>query len=123
MSLSGSVVALSDQAEEAEPPVMPTAPGFISDNRRASAHVRDALLGCFLGWRFWLCRKLKHRCLLTLEYVCQENTGAIRKFERVVMHPRLVLVDLPEDRRLGFYYFHPPSSNFTGSVIWCAAMM
>src|SRR2546430_13243433 len=25
-----------------------------------------ALLGCFLGWRFWLCRKLKHRCLLTL---------------------------------------------------------
>ena len=35
-------------------------------DRRASAHVSDALLGSFLGWRFWLCRKLKHRCLLTL---------------------------------------------------------
>jgi hypothetical protein len=34
--------------------------------RRASADVSDALLGCFLGWRFWLCRKLKHCCLLTL---------------------------------------------------------
>ena len=39
---------------------------FIPDDRRASAHVSDAPLGCFLGWRFWLCRKLKHRCLLTL---------------------------------------------------------
>jgi hypothetical protein len=44
----------------------PAASGFIPDDRRASAHVSDALLGCFLGWRFWLCRKLKHRCLLTL---------------------------------------------------------
>jgi hypothetical protein len=29
------------------------------------AHVRDAPLRCFLGWRFWLCRKLEHGCLLT----------------------------------------------------------
>jgi hypothetical protein len=50
-----------------EPPAAPAALGFIlPDDRRASAHVSDALLGCFLGWRFWLCRKLKHRCLLTL---------------------------------------------------------
>jgi hypothetical protein len=44
----------------------PAASGFIPDDRRTSAHVSDAPLGCFLGWRFWLCRKLKHRCLLTL---------------------------------------------------------
>ena len=50
----------------AEPPAMPAARGFIPDDRRTSAHVSDALLGGFLGWRFWLCRKLKHRCLLTL---------------------------------------------------------
>jgi hypothetical protein len=50
----------------AEPPAMPAARGFIPDDRRTSAHVSDAPLGCFLGWRFWLCRKLKHRCLLTL---------------------------------------------------------
>jgi hypothetical protein len=40
--------------------------GFIPDDRRTSAHVSDAPLGCFLGWRFWLCRKLKHRRLLPL---------------------------------------------------------
>jgi hypothetical protein len=36
-------------------------------DRRTSADVNDAPLGCFLDWRLWLCRKLKHRCLLTLE--------------------------------------------------------
>src|SRR5262249_37322272 len=40
---------------------LPAARGFIPDDRRTSAHVSSALLGCFLGWRFWLCRKLKHR--------------------------------------------------------------
>jgi hypothetical protein len=30
------------------------------------AHVRDAPLDFFLGWRFWLCRKLEHRCFLAL---------------------------------------------------------
>jgi hypothetical protein len=40
--------------------------GSFSGSRRASAHVSDAPLGCFLGCRFWLCRKLKHGCLLTL---------------------------------------------------------
>jgi hypothetical protein len=45
----------------------PAAHSFIPDDRRTSAHVSDAPLGCFLGWRFWLCRKLEHSCLLTLE--------------------------------------------------------
>jgi hypothetical protein len=55
-----------------------------SDDRRTSAHVTDAPLCCFLGWRFWTCRKLERRCLLTLAQIRQENTGSIRKLERIV---------------------------------------
>jgi hypothetical protein len=51
---------------QAEPPALPAARGFVPDDRRVSAYVNDTPLGYFLGWRFWLCRKLKHRCLLTL---------------------------------------------------------
>src|SRR6266487_5068135 len=68
-----------------------------------SANVDDARLGRRLGWRFRLCRKLKHRCLLTLMQVRQENKRAIRKFECVVMHLWYVLVDLSKDRRSGAY--------------------
>src|SRR5258708_33663799 len=64
-----------------------------------SANVDDARLGRRLGWRFRLCRKLKHRCLLTLMQVRQENKRAIRKFECVMMSLRYVLVDLSKDRR------------------------
>ena len=38
-----------------------------------SAKVDDARLGRRLGWRYRPCRKLKHRCLLTLMQVRQEN--------------------------------------------------
>src|SRR5258706_13340271 len=68
-----------------------------------SANVDDARLGRRLGWRFWLCRKLKHRCLLTLMQVRQENKRAIWKFECVVMDLGYVLVDLSKDRRSGAY--------------------
>src|SRR5712691_11667629 len=67
--------------------------------QRMSANVDDARLGRRLGWRFRLCRKLKHRCLLTLMQVRQENKRAIRKFECVVMHLWYVLVDLSKDRQ------------------------
>jgi hypothetical protein len=40
--------------------------GFYLDDRRTSADVSDTPVGCFLGQRFWLCRKLKHGCLLVL---------------------------------------------------------
>src|SRR5258708_37695090 len=93
---------------------MPAARGFIPDDRRTSAHVSDAPLGCFLGWRFWLCRKLKHRCLLPFAQICQENTGAIRKLEGIVMHPRLVFVDLPKDRRPEVYRFRSPRGEAKG---------
>src|SRR5215475_2683693 len=70
---------------------------------RMSADVHDARLGLCLSWRLRLCRKLKHRCLLTLMQVRQENKRAIRKFERVMMHLWYVLVDLSKDRRSGAY--------------------
>jgi hypothetical protein len=70
--------------------------------RRISADVNDAPVGYFLGWRFWLCRKLKHRCLLTLDEFGQQDGLPIRKLECVMMHPRHVFVDLPKDRRPGF---------------------
>src|SRR5262245_29437570 len=62
-----------------------------------------------------LCRKLKHRCLLTLDEFGQQNGLPIRKFERVMMHPRHVFVDLPKDRRpeLGF---RPPANKAKGSM-------
>ncbi len=98
----------------AEPPAVTAARGFIPDDRRPSANVNDTPLRYLLGWRFWLCRKLKHRCLLTLEHVRQENRGAVRKFEGVMMHPRLVLVDLPKDCRPVVYRFRPPRGEAKG---------
>src|SRR5262245_8046612 len=70
--------------------------------RRMLADAHDARLGLCFSWRL-LCRKLKHRCLLTLMQVRQENKRAIRKFECVVMHLWYVLVDLSKDRRSGAY--------------------
>jgi hypothetical protein len=40
----------------------------------------DAPLGCFLSWRLRLCRKLKHRCLVTLEQICPAAPD--RRFDR-----------------------------------------
>jgi hypothetical protein len=82
---------------------MPAAHGLIPDDRRTSAHVADTPLDCFLGWRFGLCRKLKHRCLLTLDEFGQQDGPPIRKLECVMMHPRHVFVDLPKQpaQRLG----------------------
>src|SRR6266511_4041093 len=66
--------------------------------RRISADVGDALLGLRLGRGRGLRGKLQHGCLLTFDEFGQENGLPIRKLERIVVHPRLVLVDLPEDR-------------------------
>src|SRR6266436_3850845 len=104
-------------AGRAEPPAVTAARGFIPDDRRPSANVNDTPLRYLLGWRFWLCRKLKHRCLLTLEHVRQENRGAVRKFEGVMMHPRLVLVDLPKDCRPVVYRFRPPRGEAKGGGV------
>jgi hypothetical protein len=98
-----------------EPLDAPAARGFIPDDRRTSAHVSDAPLCYFLGWRFWLCRELKYRCFLTLDEFGQQDGLPIRKLECVMMHPRHVFVDLPKDRRPGFYGFHPPAKEAKGS--------
>src|SRR6266705_6202391 len=68
-----------------------------------SADIQDARLDLCLSWRLRLCPKLKHRCLLTLMQVRQENKRAIRKFECIVMRLWYVLVDLAKDRRSGAY--------------------
>src|SRR6266536_5798047 len=101
-------------AEQALPPVHPYHNGVlvaldILEGRRyrlmppscptTSADIQDARLDLCLSWRLRLCRKLKHRCLLTLMQVRQENKRAIREFECVVMHLWYVLVDLSKDRR------------------------
>src|SRR6516164_6999511 len=83
--------------------------------RRTSADVDDARLGLCLSWRLRLCRKLKHRCLLTLMQVRQENKRAIREFECVVMHQWYVLVDLSKDRRPGAYCSRLPAKD-TGRI-------
>ncbi len=62
-----------------------------------SAHVGDALLGIRLGRGRWLRRQLKHCCRLTLAQERQQHGPPIRKFERIVMCGRLVLVDLSKD--------------------------
>src|SRR5215475_10312854 len=66
--------------------------------RRASPDIGDAFLSFHLSRGRRLGGKLKHSCFLAFEQIGQEHHLAIRKFERIVMHPRLVLVDLPEDR-------------------------
>src|SRR5215470_296710 len=62
--------------------------------------VSDALLSLRLGCGRRLRGKLQHGCLLTLDEFGQQDGLPIRKFERIMVHPRLVLVDLPKDRRL-----------------------
>src|SRR3977135_3245505 len=68
-----------------------------------SADVRDAGLRDCLSWRLRLCRKLKHRCLLTLMEISQENYFTGRKFQRIVMRYCVVFVDLPKDGSFGVY--------------------
>src|SRR4029077_13567618 len=65
-----------------------------------SAHGGDALLAIRLGRGRWLRRWLKHCCRLTLAQKRQQYGPPIRKFERIVMCGRLVLVDLSKDCRL-----------------------
>src|SRR5215831_10259220 len=62
--------------------------------------VGDAPLSLRLGCGRRLRGKLQDCRLLTLDEFRQQDGLPIRKLERVMMHPRLVLVDLPKDRRL-----------------------
>jgi hypothetical protein len=75
---------------------------------KPSAYVGDALLGIGFGRGRWLRWQLKHRCLLTLTQCCQENNAPIRKFERIVVLHRFVLIHLTEDCRRMAKLFHLP---------------
>jgi len=46
-----------------------------------------------------LCRKLEHGCFLAFHHVGQEHDLSIRKLQRIMMRPRLVLVHLSKDGR------------------------
>src|SRR5262249_47199994 len=54
--------------------------------RQVSADVYDAPLSCFLGWRLRLCRKLKHRCFLTL--ITGPGPGSACLFSARLWHRR-----------------------------------
>jgi hypothetical protein len=62
-----------------------------------SADVRDPFLSLRLDCGSGLCRKLEHCCLLTFEHVSEEHHLPVWKFQRIMVCPRVVLVDLPED--------------------------
>jgi hypothetical protein len=62
-----------------------------------SAHRGEALLSLSFRHRHWLRGQLKDRCLLTATQLCQKNNTPIRKFERIMVSPLLVLIYLPED--------------------------
>src|SRR5271166_5493356 len=64
-----------------------------------SADVCHPFLGLRLGCGSGLRRKLEHCCFLTFAHVSQAHDLAVRKFQRIMMHTRLILVDLPEDGR------------------------
>src|SRR5690242_19499765 len=56
--------------------------------------VGGALLSLRLGRGRRLRRQLQHGCLLTLDEFGQQYGLPVRKLERIVVHPRLILVDL-----------------------------
>ena len=62
-----------------------------------STDVRNPFLGFYFRRRNRLRRKLEHRCFLTLQQVSQQHHLPIRKFQRIMMRLRVVLVDLPKD--------------------------
>jgi len=68
--------------------------------RELSDHVGDALLGIRLSRACWLRGQLKHCRRLTLAQVRQQHGPPVRKFERIVMCGKLVLVNLSKDCRL-----------------------
>src|SRR4051812_39443762 len=76
--------------------------------RAASPDVGDAFLSFHFGRSGRLRGQLKHGGLLAFDQFGQEDHLPIRKFKGIMMHARLVFVDLPEDRCPGG---HPPRTK------------
>ena len=68
----------------------------------------NAPLGLSFNSSLWLRRQLQNRRLLASKQSCKKHDPAIGKFQRIVMHRDLVLVDLPKDRCLMLDYFIAP---------------
>src|ERR1700738_4239364 len=64
-----------------------------------STDVWNPFLGFDFGRGNWLRRELEHRCFLALEQVSQQHHSPVRKFQRIMMGSRVVLIDLPKDGR------------------------
>ena len=64
-----------------------------------STDVQSPFLDFDFGRNDGLRGKLEHRYFLPFKQVGQQHHLAIRKFQRIMMHSRVVLIDLPKDRR------------------------
>src|SRR3984893_4305937 len=78
-----------------------------------SADVCDPFLGLCLGCGSRLCWKLEHRCFLPFKHVRQEHDLPIWKLQRIMMGSRVVLIDLPEDRRRMGDHIRLPAKQHT----------
>ena len=67
-----------------------------------STDVSNPFLGFYFSRGDRLRWKLEHRCFLTLQQISQQDHLPIRKFQRIMMRSRVVLVDLPKDGRRVF---------------------
>ena len=73
--------------------------------------MRDPFLSLRLGCGSRLCWKLEHRCFLIFKHISQQHHLPVWKFQRIMMCMRVVLVDLPKDRRRVIDHFHPPTKQ------------
>ena len=78
------------------------------------AHRGEAFLSFCFRHSHWLRRQLKHRRLLTATQLGQENNAPIRKFERIMVRPLLVLIYLSEDCRRVNECFDFPTDDKAG---------
>ena len=91
--------------------------GVLTCGRRLQsilAHRGEAFLSFCFRHRHWLRRQLKHRRLLTATQLGQENNAPIRKFERIMVRPLLVLIYLSEDCRRVSECFDFPTDDKAG---------
>src|ERR1700738_622758 len=78
-----------------------------------SADVRDPFLSLNFGCGSRLCWKLQHRRFLPFKHVRQEHDLPIWKFQRIMVGSRVVLIDLPEDRRRMGDHIRLPAKQHT----------
>ena len=85
------------QHQKGRQPDGATSLSIIKAGEQISARIGDALLGFFLDRCCRLCWELKYRSLLTVAKHRQQDDAPVRKFKRIMVRPRLFLVDLTKD--------------------------